>query len=115
MSGCEKIFTAELGRQACALQDAAKRQIGVSDFQGNSLLPEFFMQAVERFSGGDINVGDGLRIKQEPANRRWAGGSQLADALDEITGIGKQQWSIESVGDETRHGLHFHFSEIMKT
>ena len=62
-------------------------------------------RARKRFRRGDVNVGDGLGVHQEPAHRRGAGGDELAHALDEMAGVAEQQRRIKPIRNEAGDGL----------
>ena len=82
----EDALAADLAGEADAFEDFAQRAVGMGELQRDALLLEFLVQGAQGFRRGDVNVGDGLRIHQEPADRRGAGGDELAHALDEVAG-----------------------------
>src|ERR1051325_8192439 len=105
VNGREKAVAADLGGEAGACEQPAQGRIGVGDLEGDTLALEFLVQIAQGLERRHVNVGDSLGIEQEPAWRRWAGGDELAHALDEIAGIAEKQRRIEPVNEQAGQGL----------
>src|SRR5580765_334133 len=103
----EEAVGADFLREAGAFENIAQGQIRVRDFQGDASFAKFFVKAVKSFGGGYVNVSDRLGIEQKPAKRRGAGGDKVANALDEMADVGKQQRRVEAIGDQSWEGLSF--------
>src|SRR5581483_4484837 len=76
VDGGVKAVLFELRGEAGIFEDTSQWAIGVGNLEGDAFLNQLGVEVVQALGGGNVDVGNGLRVEEEPDDRGGAFGHQ---------------------------------------